>query len=341
MLNDPTKDQIPQNEFVGKDEGAKVTESAGNFSNQFQNQQGLIFAAVASKGKWDKNSPEQLKTNSTDSISDFSTDSLVNAALKNLNSSNSFLEKVLDSSVADWIYNVMLKGDNAMNKVLDPILRNKVVDKALGVSYAPISFANYVFNRIYNRSSFIRKLEDKAEASYQRDLANNIAKKWAKNTGAGTFAEARYKAETFDFFQRLNRLTEKSAEIDAKEWAKTVGASVEAEKEYASKLVYREAINDDFERLTRNEFKKKYPQIKTPERTDLVHKRHSVARLIKSIRGYRVPNDPVELYAFRRKLNSQLRIKKSLYWGAERIDGINAINRQRNSKMGIDKSMFR
>jgi len=45
MLNDQTKDYIPPIESDGKNEGAKITESAGNFSNNLQNQQGAILAA--------------------------------------------------------------------------------------------------------------------------------------------------------------------------------------------------------------------------------------------------------------------------------------------------------
>jgi len=334
MLNDPTKDQIPSSELVGQDEGAKVTESAGNFSNHLQNQQGLILATVASKSKWKNffgvdelvidvpaiekhdtirretlhNLPEQLKTNG------------IEIAKTQENAKRSVLDSV----------------ENAFKKIEDKIFGNKVVDAVLSVLAAPIEFAGYALSRIFYRSSFLQKLNENLETFWAKRGSNLVAKSWARETGASAFAEKQAVAELFDFFTNSSKKLERTfAEKNAREWAQEVGASVEDKNKYVDKLLYREKVQEDYYKLTRNELKKKYPHINADVVNTQTSQRSSVARFITSLRGYRVPNDPVELYAFRLQLNAQLGIKKSIYWGAEQLDGINTINRQLKTQSGV------
>jgi hypothetical protein len=189
---------------------------------------------------------------------------------------------------------------------------------------APLDFAEWALNRIYFRSSSLQKFNEKMntrlETRRNRKLANNNAKGWAQHTGAGSFAKKQKAQEYFDFSQELidgsdgiSGFDRKMAKTDAAKWAKKVGANPEAEKEYADSILTRKVIGTDFDRLTRNEFKKKYPHIKTPEYTaDLAHRRPSVARLIKAVRGQRVPSIAEQNAFFDQIRSPQFKIGKPL-----------------------------
>jgi len=311
MLNDPTKDQVPPSEVVEKGEGAKVAESAGNFNNHLQNQQGLI--GLVGNRFYFRNSTSKELTNKEVAEHKWREAALEKILAEGDGKLYNALNKIFENAAVK-------KLSNAYNKFLD----NKVVDKTLGVLFTPIGFASWTLNRIYFRSSGVQKICGKMtkewDKHFDRMLANKVAKNWAKDTGADSFAEAGYAQEAFNRFQDLNDgidglsgLERSGAKKRAGKWAKKVGASPEAEKEYANEILSRKVIGTDFDRLTRNEFKKKYPHIRTPEYTaDLTNRRVSVARLIKAIRGYRVPDIAEQNAFFKQIYSPQFKIGKPL-----------------------------
>jgi len=200
------------------------------------------------------------------------------------------LKRFYDHKAVKAIENVMDKIDNALDKFLD----NKVVDKVSRVLVEPIYFTGYLLDRIYYRSEALQKHEAKMDELLDRWTAYKVGKE------TGLSAE--------QYFNWLQKDTDRCfADAVAKVWANRVGASAEAEREYADNHYLWNKSTVDYERLTRNEFKKKYPQIETVEveNTDLAHKRPSLARIVKSIRGYRRPSQ-AERRAFSPRVRSQL-----------------------------------
>ena len=266
MLNDPTIDQIPPSELAEKNESAKVTENAGNFSNQFQNQQGHIL------------DPFILQAQQKGGIQGTLTAILLKFV------------KFFDEFVMQPLFKLSKPVNKFLNK--HPTLNaaaNTVFDYGLG---AYPKFAEYVCDRIIARSSRIRNYIDKK----------------------GEFGK-------FEPFRQ-----QKGIRHTAKRWASEAGASIEEARELSNKLNEHSDILIDYNRFTRNEFRKQYPHLKDVAQTadDEVQadRRQSLKGIVKDIklsraakvlRQYRQPNN-AEASVFSKQLAEHMGLLAKKYF---------------------------